>query len=578
MKKILVSVFAFALAFCVVGCERRVLNDKTDGLYLSLEVDYNVKYDSLYNRPETFKVLFFDSETDSLVREEFVTPIGGNISVPAGMYNIIAFSMGADYTKVFTDDGWAGCYAYTDKISWNGYSGGSVIAMPDIIFSGKLENVPIPVRGDGEGVYIVHMKAATPIETGRVIVRGVKGSKYISEVTAIVDNLARAKYLSSGDVVDEAVAVPMELDINTGTGELSTVFRSFGKLPNERGMVNTLTLHIEDTGGNKFMKSFDVTDQVYACDTKDIIIIVDGSGIEIPAPGSGDSGGGLEPLIGEWDDIITPVPISSSSSEAKRMLWHNNPLRSPLEAGKLPTNRRVHLSAACDDDVAGRVNYFTDAAFTYDAGRKSWICADDYIFWPLFGTLDVLGYSSDDESLNAVWAESDCSRSVTLTGFNEALSATDDLIAACCNEARTGSSPLPLSFNHSKTLIVLKARASSENVFTINSVVFNPLETVTGNSSLTITNNGTDNETTFQWEGLTASRNEFQIGPLVVPMTENKVFSILLPEQEASSFVVNYTQSLAGGGTEEKTHTISPEVATWERGKRYVFILNFSED
>ena len=104
--RILIGLIAMLSMLAVTDCQRRPLNDETNELYLALDVDYNIKYNPPYNKPEAYKVLFFDSETDEIIKEEYVSPVGGKISVPPGTYNIIVMSMGAEYTKVHSSAGW----------------------------------------------------------------------------------------------------------------------------------------------------------------------------------------------------------------------------------------------------------------------------------------------------------------------------------------------------------------------------------------------------------------------------------------------------------------------------------------
>ena len=245
----------------------------------------------------------------------------------------------------------------------------------------------------------------------------------------------------------------------------------------------------------------------------------------------------------------------------------------------LPTSRTLTLAAAHDG-----ATYFSGLSFTHSAGT-TWSNATS--FWPLTGTLDILGYSVEDAShVSSVSWGSNASTSVSLA-LSDNRTNQDDVVFAC----GVGMTPASnaLSFQHAESLVSCTVRsnvaydATANTGFTVSSVTF---RNVYNSGSVTCTRSGAG--LSFAWSSL-GSQADATI-PSAVPThcttsaaEISTVPGLLLPQQPSCGAIrISYTYHVGkdGGGNNidnNYTYDFVPPATTWTAGGRYVYAIYITE-
>lgn len=332
-KALLITVL---LMLTLVSCKRIPLYDPATDVYLKLDLKLAIDVelsadieiaghtdleDKVHGKmPELVRACFYDPETHKLVSEDFLPPEGGFIILPAGVYDLIVYSMGTEATQVTGMDNRGSAYAFTSptgtKVKARSKAGDEdpslpsefeVIYEPDHIFVGRVNGVVIPVHPAGEEHTIVIESEMTPLlETYTFEVKNVNGAGNIQKADVYITGQAPGKYLWDGRQSAPPVAIYFQSDIDPEKGHLFSVFNTFGKFPY---MTNNVFLNVlvETGGGGKYQWVFDVTDQFDNPDNVGHEIIIDEP---VDVPGPEERTGGFLPTVSDWDVEIVEIPIS----------------------------------------------------------------------------------------------------------------------------------------------------------------------------------------------------------------------------------------------------------------------------
>ena len=276
-----------------------------------------------------------------------------------------------------------------------------------------------------------------------------------------------------------------------------------------------------------------------------------------------------------------------------------------LEGTVLSADYRIYASATqknADGTVENPV-YFSDKAFdtedavpTASSTYHAWDETNDVmdpIYWPIGGcALDYVAYAMPVEAHTTPAAEgpvatyanaaTDVASNLAFKGWDTYKNQVDVLYAvknATNTAANAGANTVALTFNHAQALLVFDAKVNVAGVLTINSITMNGLlvkgDFVVDNSK---------NKAVAAWENLATVASEDVVAEGADPAADNlgealvnttdfaQVGSTLLvPQQPALNFVVNYTIS---GNTMnyEYNHTRT----AWEKGKKYIYKLDFT--
>lgn len=310
-KRILLLLCLLAVA---ISCKRIPLYEPESGVYLKLKIYFKpTKADVV--EPEQVRVYFYDIENHKKVHEALLPLEGGFIDVPAATYDIMAYTLANQVTKIDGIDTRATLRAYTretgvimkvTKSDGTGTDNVTVFQEPDDLYTGKLSDVVIPVRSRDEKVLVIEMELRSIVETWHLEVRNVQGIQNIASSQVYVTGLTPAKYAWDYRVLnwDSAISYPAQKDLDRSY--LTATFNIFGRCPSP-GVESWLNLIVTDTAGNQYLWVFKVTDQFDNPDNTEHMIIIDDDALVIPDnPGNV---GGFSPVVDEWGTVIIPINV-----------------------------------------------------------------------------------------------------------------------------------------------------------------------------------------------------------------------------------------------------------------------------
>ena len=295
------------------GSEYNLLLRLSLMLDLNVEIEISEEAHTKIEEPDYMKVCLYDPESGTLTNSEFVRGYGGDLHENPGIYDMVVYSFGTEWTQIRGESDINTLEAFTSDItnsksrllasftrSQDDDASGLIIYTPDHLLVADKE-VEIPPFSAENHVITVTATAATIVETYEFEMVNITGIEYISSVEAFVTNQARSNFFGRGEVNTEPATLyfPIEVDGNSET--LKTSFNTFGKLPGESK--SYLHILIIDSGGTEYRITEDITDQF---DKPDHHIIIE-TPIDIKPP-TGE-GGGIAPTVEPWEDVHSEVPI-----------------------------------------------------------------------------------------------------------------------------------------------------------------------------------------------------------------------------------------------------------------------------
>lgn len=271
--------------------------------------------------PESMDAWLFDTKAAS-TPITIQTPFsGGNARIPYGSYNCLAYnndsgtllSKGTDRYDSFE------VYTRTENIlsplgiatranlNARGAESERVSLSPDPLWIGQLVSFDVVVS---EGVIEKVIKLKRAYREVEVEVRGIDNYSTLSSISGALSGLSGGLFPGTGKLSPERVTVPFECEkIHAGTttsggralSEDSIVgsFICFGHCPDTERK-HYLTLYAVLTSGEKYMYTYDVTEQVHSEANLDpattIRILID----KLPLPEPISGGDGLSLSMDEW--------------------------------------------------------------------------------------------------------------------------------------------------------------------------------------------------------------------------------------------------------------------------------------
>lgn len=290
-------------------------------LVLNLELDLHLDFPvSIEDHtaivvPTYMKACFYDINDGHLVKTEYVGTYGGPISVPPGVYDMVVYAFGTEWTLIRGENYKNALEAYTSDITAAKAAtfaavtrGGEadpepetpIIYTPDHLLVAK-ERVTVPEPTEANQTITISTEASTIVETYCFEVVKVTGLEYIKSVDAFVTNQARSNYFGRGEVNQSAAIINFPVEVISSEGILRTTFNTFGKLPGESH--SYLHVVLVSTGGEVITVSTDITDQFEHPDHEIVIDVP----VDIPPPEEG--GAGIAPTVDPWDEENQDVNI-----------------------------------------------------------------------------------------------------------------------------------------------------------------------------------------------------------------------------------------------------------------------------
>ncbi|MBR2113947.1 MAG: DUF5119 domain-containing protein [Prevotella sp.] len=281
---------------------------------IDVDVDVDVETHTKIEMPQYMKVCCYSPQTGAIQNTEFVSGTGGPIHTSPGVYQMVVYEFGTEYTQIRGEGDINTLEAITSDITatkalafshftraQESEPSGPIIYTPDHLLVAN-EQVEIPAFSADRHTVTLTAVARTIVETYSFEVKTVVGVEYIESCEAFVTNQARSSFFGQGTVNPQPATISFPVGVDRANKRLITAFNTFGKLPGESH--SYLHILIRDTGGEEHYITEDITDQFEKPDHK---IIIE-EPVEIPKP-EGGGGGGIAPSVDPWEDVNHDVPI-----------------------------------------------------------------------------------------------------------------------------------------------------------------------------------------------------------------------------------------------------------------------------
>ena len=333
MKKYLLLLLAGLLL--ATGCHRIPMYERASGVYLDLSLRTELAPDQeaaldfaahpdlrdkvVGKTPDLVRACFYDVVSHELVAEDFLPAEGGFVNLPAGVYDVLAYSLGTEATQVSGTETRGGGYAFTSRTgsrikmeSTSAKSGEEpeegeddqpVIYEPDHVFSGRIVSAQVPVRPDDAQTVVLTAELERVSESWSFEVVNVDGAERIQKVDVYITGQAAGRYLWDGRTTNHAAALGFPGEVDAAKGQIRAVFNTFGKYPQAECDVLANVL-VTTTAGARCRFLYDVTEQWLDPDNTARRLVVEET-MEIP--GDDYQGGGFDPVVNDWDGQEIPV-------------------------------------------------------------------------------------------------------------------------------------------------------------------------------------------------------------------------------------------------------------------------------
>lgn len=316
------------LLLAAVSCQRREFAERITDVNLLLNVNTNVVNAGEVPLPETMRVDLYDPETGRLKYTDYVGPTGGYIHPNAGLYDLVVYSIGTESTQIRNENLFTEIEAFTSEVS--SYLKGQlskflasvarsrqqnsaskapeeekVVYEPDHLFVGHALGVDIPVRyeGDTDTDVTVEIDVHSVVETWNVRVTNIEGLQWVRDVVAVMSGQVGSYYIGTDEKSGSSVSIFFEKEIDEENQSLVGRFNTFGKHPDETGILS-FDINVTDTGGEEQHFHFDVDSQFM--DNPDREIVVDDP-ITVEEPKT--AGGGFVPTVDDWENVHTDINL-----------------------------------------------------------------------------------------------------------------------------------------------------------------------------------------------------------------------------------------------------------------------------
>ena len=336
------------------ACEHRELHDPSSMHYVRIYLNEHLRnvnfgfYDETKPRPEyktpnVLRVTLCHSESGKVVSERYLRNKGcdgrgnyidGYVAAPPGRYNLLAYNFDTQSTHVRNDKDYFGMQVYTNPIREELRSRLSsvrnvaaddstrvdewqILYEPDHFFVESKELVTVHDRMYTDTLYTDsgdHFTAESVVKTYYIQVN-VKGIEYVKNAVSFITGMAGATQMHDRTMVAEPPS-SIYFNMNPGTrkartGETVAVayanFNTFGKLRDTDGFI-FVTFEFNTTFGTTQVETIRLKEIFDTPQVRDNQWIIIDKTIEIIPP-EGSSTGGMNPGVGEWQEIEGNITI-----------------------------------------------------------------------------------------------------------------------------------------------------------------------------------------------------------------------------------------------------------------------------
>lgn len=346
--------FKVILLFAVLltACERRPLVDLSNVHYVRVYIDEEIKnvttgfYNENYARPEyespyVLRITLADPQSGEVKAERYLKDVRedergtyyeGYIIANPGTYTLMAYNFDTRVTRIDKPENHKEAKAYTSTIpshlktklhSQAVKSGNEKIVFdPDHLFVSNCGKTVINYSEDLDTLKAADgdwLCAKSLVKSYYLQVR-IKGMQYVSSAVSLLSGMSGSAWLQSEEAdMGDASTVYFEMipgeTPSTGLSKapadeeviLYTTFSTFGKIPEKENDLQ-MTFDFMTVYGKPYTETLNITDIFYTEDAIEHQWLLIDHLIEIPEPPE-QSGGGLSPSVGTFDEIHTEIII-----------------------------------------------------------------------------------------------------------------------------------------------------------------------------------------------------------------------------------------------------------------------------
>lgn len=148
------------------------------------------------------------------------------------------------------------------------------------------------------------------VDTYVVTVKNIKNIQYLRALSASLSDMADGYLAGVMTHNNNAVTLPLELSHNTRSATAEGQFYTFGHCSEPTQRTHKLMLYAIMSDGKKYYFEHDVTVQAHNPPDENNIYHIVIDGLDLPEPtGGGDSGGGFNPEVNDWNTIHINLPM-----------------------------------------------------------------------------------------------------------------------------------------------------------------------------------------------------------------------------------------------------------------------------
>lgn len=341
----------FMLLLFLVSCEHRPLLEKTNSHYIRIYLDEHIRnvsygfYDETkekpeYKTPRVMHVALSDIETGEVISDHYLQEGGqdergnyihGYIHARPGLYHLLAHNFDTESTHIRNERSYTEMEVYTNPIderlrskiqsarSIEESRAEEIRYEPDHFFVTHIQNVRLEETHQGDTIKTPlgdHPMAESVVKSYYLQVN-VKGVEYVRSAIALITGMAGSvKLYNRAMVTDNPSTIYFNLQngraFSKGSDEYTTIgygtFNTFGKLPEVEGYIE-ITFEFRKTDDKVQTEVIRVTDMFDTPEVKEKQWIIIDKVIEIIPPDGEESGGGMSPGVGEWEQIESGIVI-----------------------------------------------------------------------------------------------------------------------------------------------------------------------------------------------------------------------------------------------------------------------------
>lgn len=339
------------MTLILLSCEHRPLIEQNLKHYIRVYLDeeipnvtcgiYNPELERPeYKSPEVLRVVLASPQTGRIISQRNIDDSGedergkyieGYIIAPAGVYDLMIYSIGSSITLIRESNDFYKMEAYTNPVSERllqylpetrkEVSEEEITYQPDHLFHQICEQMNISLKADSDTL----RNESGDYFTARSIVKSyylqinVKGLEYVRSAASLLSGMAGSSrlYCHNGMVESDPVHVFFGMN-QSGRGQktsddnesaiLYSTFNTFGKIDGIPS-VYTVNLEFNLNDGSTITEQIDITDMFNTPQVEENQWIIIDKEIEIVPPEGSHGGGGMRPGIEGWEDIEADIEM-----------------------------------------------------------------------------------------------------------------------------------------------------------------------------------------------------------------------------------------------------------------------------